>query len=84
MASKISVAQTRRRTAHFATGQPSELPASVLPLEVDGGFGTSGPKSLQGPLGQAITLPDYHLKPVVRFAAVSSPDLPCLPDEIRI
>ena len=35
MASKISVAQTKRRTAHFATGQPSELPASVLPLEVD-------------------------------------------------
>ena len=60
----------------------NECPMRHVFQELDGGFGTSGPKSFQGPLGQAITLPDHHLKPVVRFAAVSSPDLPHLPDEI--
>ena len=55
----------------------NECPMRHVFQELDGGFGT-----FQGPLGQAITLPDHHLKPVVRFAAVSSPDLPYLPDEI--
>ena len=32
---KISAIQTRRRTAHFALGQPSDLPGNMLPLEVD-------------------------------------------------
>ena len=50
--------------------------------ELDGGFGTSGPKSFWGPLGQAITVLDHHLKPVVTCAAVSSQDLPYLLDKI--
>ena len=35
MASKASAAQTRRRSAHFALGQPSKLSDNSLPLEVD-------------------------------------------------
>ena len=50
--------------------------------ELDGGFGTSGPKSFHGPIGQAITKSDQFEKPVVKFAAVTSPDLPGLPDEV--
>ena len=50
--------------------------------ELDGGFGTSGPNSFLGPMGKAITVPDHHQKSIVKFAAISSPDLPVLPDEV--
>ena len=35
MENRISVTQTRRRTAHFALSQPSDLPSNMLPLESD-------------------------------------------------
>ena len=35
MGNKVSATQTRRRTAHFALGQPSDLPNNMLPLESD-------------------------------------------------
>ena len=31
-----SLVQTRKRTAHFALGQPKDLPKNVLPLEFEG------------------------------------------------
>lgn len=60
----------------------NECPMRHVFQHLDGGHGTSGPTSFQGPMGNDITVPDQHMKPVVKFQAVTSPDLPELPDHV--
>ena len=60
----------------------NECPMRHVFQELDGGYGTSGPTSFHGPMGKAITEPDKHLQPVVKFVPVTSPDLPELPDSV--
>ena len=56
----------------------NELPLRHVFDHFDGGFGTSGPTSFKGPLGQACSVDEIHLRPVIKFAPVptSVPELP--------
>ena len=50
----------------------NELPLRHVFDHFDGGFGTSGPTSVNGILGKACTVEDIHLPPVVNFSTIPS------------
>ena len=59
----------------------NELPFRHVFDFFDGSFGTSGPTSFKGPLGQACAVDEIHLGPVVNFSPISS-TVPVLPDAV--
>ena len=50
----------------------NELPLRHVFDDLDGGMGTSGPNSFNGPLGKACTEDDIHNRPVAKFSAIKS------------
>ena len=60
----------------------NECPMRHVFKLLDGGHGTSGPDSFHGPIGQAITGGNSHLKDTVKFVPIKSPSLPVLPDNV--
>ena len=60
----------------------NECPMRHVFQYLDGGHGTSVPTSFHGPIGQAITNGNPHMKDTVKFKPVKSPNLPILPDTV--
>ena len=60
----------------------NETPMRHLFQYLDGGHGTSGPKSFHGPIGKALTSGNCHLKDTIQFIPIKAPDLLVLPDEV--
>ena len=60
----------------------NELPLRHVFDYFDGGFGTSGPNSFKGPIGQACTGDEIHLDPVVQFLPIPS-SVEELPDSVK-
>ena len=60
----------------------NECPMRHVFQFLDGGCGTSGPNSFKGPMGKALTKGDCHLKDVVNFVPIKSPNLPEMSDDV--
>ena len=59
----------------------NECPMRHVFEELDGGHGTSGPKSFKGPMGQNLTDGNVHKKEPVCFEPIKSPLTP-LPEDV--
>ena len=53
----------------------NETPMRHLFQYLDGGHGTSGPRSFHGPIGKALTSGNCHLKDTIQFIPIKVPDL---------
>lgn len=54
----------------------NECPMRHLFTDIDGGFGTSGPNSFKGPIGQSLQQSDLHKSPVIKFKLIKSCVIP--------
>ena len=60
----------------------NECPMRHVFEYLDGGHGSSGPKSVHGPMGKALTSGNCHLKNTVKFLPIEASDLPDLSDNV--
>ena len=60
----------------------NESPMRHVFNHLDGGWGTSGPNTFNGPMGKALTRADIHSKKVVAFKPIRAPSLPDLSERI--
>ena len=60
----------------------NESPMRHIFNHLDGGRGTSGPNTFNGPMGRSLTQGDVHSKKAVAFKPIKAPNLPALPERI--
>ena len=60
----------------------NESPMRHIFNHLDGGRGTSGPNTFNGPMGRSLTQGDVHSKEAVAFEPIKAPSLPVLPERI--